>query len=305
MYYDWAPYVPVGKRIAQAKAFAAKAAKKAGREPTPVKSSGRKIATSFWGQAWCDNLDRYSDLANRLARGRTYLGNGSVVDLQIKSGVVEAIVAGSETYKVRIQIKTLQPKLWKTIKQDCANSIHSLLDLLQGRFDEAVMQRLVAKGTGLFPQRGEIEMSCSCPDYADVCKHLAAVVYGVGVRLDAAPELLFTLRNVDHSELITQAVAAENLEQTLAGQPNNLAGSDLGELFGIDLVTAAPAAPTPVEKPQKTKRTATKRSKSAAPMGAGKSTVPISLATTADKALELRKRNTKKAGKPKTSRQVK
>lgn len=243
MFYGWSPYVPVGQKLAMARKYAQQKAKKDGRELSPVKSIGRKLATRFWGLAWCDNLDHYSDFANRLPRGRRYLGNGSVVDLQIKSGRVEAIVAGSEVYRVTIKIKTLSPKTWKGLLRDCARSIHSLLDLLQGRFDEGVMQRLARRDGGLFPQPKEIDMDCSCPDYAYVCKHIAAVMYGVGVRLDTSPELLFSLRNVDHTELITQAVAAENLEQTLTGASPALAGADLGEMFGIDLDTGVAVKP--------------------------------------------------------------
>lgn len=245
MYYEWKPYISVAQRLANARKYAQRQAKKEGREPSPVKVSGRKVATKFWGLAWCDNLDQYSDFANRLPRGRRYLGNGSVVDLQIHAGLVKAIVAGSEVYKVTIKIKTLAAKTWKALRQDCSRSIHSLIDLLQGRFDEGVMRRLAQSNGGLFPQPTEIEMDCSCPDDARVCKHIAAVVYGVGVRLDTSPELLFTLRNVDHSELITQAVAAENLEQTLTAESTALAGSDLGELFGISLETSVsvPAKP--------------------------------------------------------------
>lgn len=242
MYFEWKPYVSVAERLNKARKFAQRAAKKEGRELCPVKTSGRKLATKYWGQAWCENLDHYSDFANRLPRGRRYLGNGSVVDLQIGCGVIKAIVAGSETYKVTIKIKALPSKTWKSLQKDCSQSIHSLMDLLQGRFDEGVMRRLAQRNGGLFPQPKEIDMDCTCPDYASVCKHIAAVVYGVGVRLDASPELLFTLRNVDHSELISQAIAAENLEQTLTSETSSLAGSDLGELFGIQLETANPAA---------------------------------------------------------------
>ena len=275
MYYDFKPYVPVAKKLAKANAFAAKQAKKEGRELAPAKCSGRKLGTTFWGRAWCENLDRYSSFANRLARGKTYLGNGSVVDLQIKQGLIEAIVAGSEVYRVRIKIKTLPAKTWQSLKKDCARSINSLLDLLQGKFDEGVMQRMAQADGGLFPKPAEIEMDCSCPDYADVCKHLAAVVYGVGVRLDVAPELLFTLRNVDHTELITQAVAAENLEQSLTGAANELAGSDLGEMFGIELTTAVPADRTRVNKPAKPRRTAKKAA--VAPVSETKAPVKKSL----------------------------
>jgi uncharacterized Zn finger protein len=254
MYYEWRPYVPVAQRIAKANAYAKKQAKKQNRECAPVKVTGRKLATKFWGEAWCKNLDHYSDFANRLPRGRTYLGNGSVVDLQIQSGLVQAIVAGSDVYRVTIKIKTLPAKAWKAIQRDCAESIHSLLDLLQGRFDEGVMARIAQRDGGLFPTAREIEMRCSCPDYAGVCKHVAAVMYGVGVRLDASPELLFTLRNVDHSELIAKAVASESLDKALTGDAAQLADNDLGELFGIDLDVRPEERPKPVRKKRSTQR---------------------------------------------------
>ena len=242
-YGEWAPYVPVAQRRAKAAAHAAKLAKKEKRELCPVKAVGRKMCNSFWGQAWCENLERYSDFSNRLPRGRTYARNGSVVDLQIERGKVKALVGGSDVYRISIAIKTLSPPSWKRIKQDCSQSIDSLLDLLQGRFDQGVMQRLTQPEDGLFPQPTEIEMECSCPDWAGLCKHLAAVMYCIGARLDAAPELLFTLRDVDHLDLIGQAVAAENLESALSSQQGTaLAGSDLGEMFGIELDSSAASA---------------------------------------------------------------
>jgi uncharacterized Zn finger protein len=250
-YYGFRPYVPVARRRAQAAAHAAKLAKKEKRALVPIKIQGRKIATSFWGEAWCDNLESYSDFANRLPRGRTYVRNGSVVDLQIQRGVVKALVSGSEVYTVKIDIKTVPPATWARIKKDCARSIDSLMDLLQGRFDRGIMERLTQQDGGLFPEPPEIGMKCSCPDYAYMCKHLAAVLYGIGARLDAAPELLFTLRGVDHLELISQAVAVENLEKALGSQTGApLAGADLGEMFGIELDSGPGAAshPTPVAK---------------------------------------------------------
>jgi uncharacterized Zn finger protein len=245
-YGEWRPYVPVAQRRLQAARYAAKLAKKEKRVLTPVKPEGRAIAQSFWGRAWCDNLESYSDFANRLPRGRTYIRNGSVIDLVIERGAVKAIVSGSDIYRVKIDIRTLAKPAWKSIKQDCSRSIASLMDLLRGRFDEGVMQRLTRPKDGLFPRPGEIDMQCSCPDWAGMCKHVAATLYGVGTRLDTAPELLFTLRNVDHLELIDQAVAAENLEATLtAGQKGALAESDLGELFGIELDSSGGAARKP------------------------------------------------------------
>jgi len=240
-YNRWKPYVPVAKRKANAASYAAKLAKQEKRTLAPVTIEGRQIATSFWGRAWCDHLEQYSDFENRLPRGRTYARNGSVIDLQIERGCVKAIVSGSDVYRVTIKIKTLQSVAWKCIRTDCSASIHSLIDLLQGRFDQGVMQRLVERDRGMFPQSKEIEMKCSCPDWAGMCKHIAAVLYGVGARLDTAPELLFTLRNVDHLELITQAAAAANLDQALTGDAaSGLGNTDLGEMFGIELEMAAP-----------------------------------------------------------------
>lgn len=235
-YGDFDPYVPVATRRARAAKYAKELARKAGREPAPVVISGHKIAVSYWGQAWCDNLESYSDYANRLPRGRTYARNGSVVDLQISHGEIEAIVGGSDVYEVSIYIETLTPEQWTDLKAECSQSISSLIDLLQGKFDTGVMQRLAHPTRGLFPRPKEILMRCSCPDGAVLCKHVAAVLYGVGSRLDTAPEMLFLLRNVDHLELVGQAVADVNLNRTLgADDDDSLAGADLGEMFGIEL----------------------------------------------------------------------
>ncbi len=257
-YSQWAPYVPVAQKKNNAVKHAAQLAKKQGRQPAPVKLEGRKIATTFWGQAWCKNLEAYSDYSNRLPRGATYVRNGSVVDLLIKPRSIKAIVAGSETYTVTIDIDGLAMPTWKKIKQDCSASIDSLLDLLAGRFSDGVMQRLTRQKEGLFPSPREIKMKCSCPDYSDCCKHLAAVMYGVGARLDKQPELLFVLRDVDHQELVSQAVAEGNLDRELSGNDGSLAGEDLGAIFGIDLETAPTTSatsttsikPKPNRKPQ-------------------------------------------------------
>lgn len=243
-YDDWQPYVPVAERRAQAQRSATKLAKRQGRAVAPVELSGRKITKTFWGQAWCDNLEAYSDFANRLPRGATYVRNGSVVDLVIKPGKVEALVAGSDTYTVAIKIAPLAAAVWKKIKTDCSSSILSLLDLLGGRLSDAVMQRLTRPKDGLFPAPKEIDLSCSCPDYSACCKHIAAVMYGIGHRLDTNPELVFLLRKVDHQELVSQAVTAGNLDRELTGgaAAPGLADEDLGALFGIELETTSAAA---------------------------------------------------------------
>ena len=181
--------------------------KKKGRTISPVVIEGRTIARNFWGKAWCENLERYSDYANRLPRGRTYVRNGSVVDLQIERGQVRAMVSGSDIYSVKIEIGTVSQARWKAICKDCLGSVGSLVELLQGKLSKNVMERVCREGDGLFPSPREIKMTCSCPDWAGMCKHVAAVLYGAGARLDVAPDLLFTLRGVDRSELIAGAGA--------------------------------------------------------------------------------------------------
>ncbi|HEV3344936.1 MAG TPA: hypothetical protein VG125_31450, partial [Pirellulales bacterium] len=170
MYYSWRPYVSVAQRRANATRAAKQLAKKRGRELKPISIEGRKIARTFWGEAWCDSLEHHSDFANRLPRGRTYVRNGSVIDLDITRGHVDALVSGSEIYTVRVEISHLKPAHWSQLKGECSQSIDSLLDLLAGRFSDGVMQRLTDPERGLFPLPKEIKMSCSCPDSAVLCK---------------------------------------------------------------------------------------------------------------------------------------
>ena len=203
-FYGFRPYVPVAVRQRRAQEEV-KRLKKQGRILSPVVIEGRKIAKSFWGKAWCDNLERYADFENRLPRGRTYVGNGSVIDLQIARGKVEALVSGSEIYRVKIDIAVAAPTRWTAICRDCAGSVGSLVELLQGKLSKNVMERVCREADGLFPAPSEIKMSCSCPDWADMCKHVAATLYSVGARLDSDPDVLFTLRGVDRAELVSRS----------------------------------------------------------------------------------------------------
>lgn len=254
--HQWAPYVSAGEKRNKATRKAAAFAKKQKREPEPVQIQGRTIAKSFWGKAWCDNLAAYQDYSNRLPRGATYVRNGSVVDLIITPKKIEAIVAGSEPYTVRIEIAELDSKRWKLIRSECSESIDSLLDLLSGKLSDGVMKRLTDQKTGLFPAPREIRMSCSCPDYSSCCKHLAAVMYGIGARLDNQPELLFVLRGVDHQELVSQAIAAGNLDRELSGsESGGLDSQDLGAIFGIELDNTGHAL-KPAKKTRSSKKKA-------------------------------------------------
>ena len=249
-WYYFKPYVSVAARQAKAKREVQKLKKK-GRTITPVKIEGRAIATTFWGTAWCDNLESYSDFANRLPRGRSYVKNGSVCDLQIEPGKVTAMVCGSELYHITIKIRPLPADTWTAIKARCAGQIGSLIELLQGKLSKAVMEVVTRRDGGLFPEPREIDMDCSCPDWADMCKHVAAALYGVGARLDHQPELLFALRQVDHLELIAGAGAAT---ASVGKQPGRggrrIAAADVADVFGVELEAPAPvAAPAPQPAP--------------------------------------------------------
>jgi uncharacterized Zn finger protein len=241
VFYGWRPYVPVGARRFRAEREMERLRKK-GHPVSPVVLEGRAIARTFWGESWCRNLERYSDYSNRLPRGRTYVRNGSVVDLQIARGVVKARVSGTSLYTVRVEVSPVPRPRWTALCRNCAGGIDSLVELLQGRLSKGVMERICAEKTGLFPSPAEIRFSCSCPDWAAMCKHVAAVLYGTGARLDARPELLFELRGVDGSELIARAGKDLSLARKGPVAGRALAAEGLSELFGIDLAEA-PAPP--------------------------------------------------------------
>jgi uncharacterized Zn finger protein len=240
---EWRPYVSVAERRRTAGRELAQLRKK-GRSIVPVVIQGRTIARSFWGKAWCDNLEAYSDFENRLPRGRTYVRNGSVVDLQIGEGTVSSLVSGSEMYRVSVTIKPLPRPRWLAVVKDCAGKIDSLVELLQGRFSRGVMEVLIRPRAGLFPSPGDIDFECSCPDWASMCKHVAATLYGVGARLDQEPELFFRLRRVDQTELLTEAGSGAALAASRNGKHKQIAESALADVFGIEL-DAPPAMPSP------------------------------------------------------------
>ena len=239
-YGGYQPYVRVADRRAKgAKEVAARSAK--GKPAEPIVITGRKIAHTFWGKSWCENLERYSDFANRLPRGRSYARNGSVIDLRVTKGKVEASVMGSRLYSVTVTVAPVQPEQWAVLRRDCAGTVASLVELLAGRLSTAVMTRLCEGTTGLFPQPSELTLRCSCPDYATMCKHVAATLYGIGARFDSRPELLFDLRDVSPADLITGA-SSEGILGPMAPSARALEDDDLGAMFGIDL-DDAPRAP--------------------------------------------------------------
>ena len=267
-YGGWAPYVPVAERRRRAKRKMDALRKKCV-DIQPVAIDGRKIAKSFWGQAWCDHLESFSDFENRLPRGRRYVRNGSVCHLAIARGDIQAKVSGTEIYDVRVTTETLPAKKWKALKGRCGGQIGSLLELLEGRLSDHVMEVVTDHKAGLFPLPGEMAFRCSCPDWAVMCKHVAAVLYGVGARLDTRPELLFALRGVNHEELIETDAEKAVAAATSGGKAKRLAAAEIGDVFGIQIdadgadasASDARSKPKARKKPAKNSRAKKSRAK--------------------------------------------
>ena len=308
----WAPYVSVAQRRAKAEREIRKLRKK-GHPVAPVILKGRTIAATFWGKAWCENLEGYHDFENRLPRGRSYVRNGSVLDLQIAPLAVTALVSGSSIYKIKVAIAALPKAQWQSICRDCAGAIDSLVELLQGRFSKAVMARLCRQDKGLFPRPSEIKFSCSCPDYASMCKHVAAVLYGVGARLDERPELLFRLRAVDENDLLANLDMTAPLSKTAPAAGNILEADEVSALFGLEMaggdvpiaakapsrkkarVRAKPVAPKAPEavqptakraRPGKSAQQAPELTKDAAPLPVIQTATPTKHIRKVDKAVQ-------------------
>lgn len=256
--YGWGgyrPYVSVAHRR-HLIARETQLAKARGEPLDPVSIAGRKVATTAWGRAWCDHIESFHDYVNRLPRGRTYARNGSVYHLAILPGEIRAQVMGSEPYEQRIEITPCKPAAWKRVRKRCAGSIGSLIELLEGRISSDVMTEMTAERDGLLPDLKHVQLDCNCPDWAKLCKHLAAVLYGVGARLDERPELLFTLRGVDPAELVD--TAALPVRKTPRGKARKLEG-DLSSVFGIELDGEPPPPRAKAVRKQSRGRKATRQ----------------------------------------------
>ncbi|MEO7592547.1 MAG: SWIM zinc finger family protein [Byssovorax sp.] len=238
---EYPPYVSVAERKDLAAKEIARLTKK-GQKVSPVVLESKAIAGTFWGKAWCTNLERYSDYESRLPRGRSYVRSGAVVDLQINPGKIAALVRGSSLYTVTITIEPVDPTLWKAIVTECTGKIDSVVELLRGKLSTGVMEIITREATGLFPAPQQIGLRCSCPDSATMCKHVAAALYGVGARLDREPEMLFRLRSADPAELVTTAAAGVTAGTRPVAKGKAL-DADLASVFGIDIELGAGPAP--------------------------------------------------------------
>lgn len=236
MYYP--PYVSVAERKSKAEKVIAKLKKK-NPKIFPIEVENKNIVTSWWGKSWTKNLESYADFSNRLGRGRSYVRHGSVLDLQIKEGLIEALVLGSTQYKIEIKIKKLDDKKWKALQKEAVGEISSVAQVLEGNFPKELANIFTTKDKGLFPSPKEINLDCSCPDWAKMCKHVAATLYGVGVRLDQDPSLFFTMRSIDLSKLVSkvieqeQASLSERARKVKSKRIIKSIDKNLEKLFGI------------------------------------------------------------------------
>ncbi|MEA1962165.1 MAG: hypothetical protein U9N81_13010 [Bacillota bacterium] len=236
--YDQYPeYVPVSQKKEMAKKQIEKLKKK-NPDLAPIVIEGNKLATTWWGKAWNKNLENYADYSNRITRGRSYVRNGAVLDLKIETGIVTALVLGSakKPYQVEIKIAALANEKWENILSVCNHKIDNLAELLEGKFPKELEELFTLKGAGLFPSNKEIKFSCSCYDWADMCKHVAATLYGIGARFDEDPTLFFKLRNIDFEVLLKKTIE-QKMQSMLANSDQKshrvLDDKDVFELFGV------------------------------------------------------------------------
>lgn len=265
-YYDGYEYVTVAQNKAKAQKSLEKL-RKQNPDIAPVVITGRSLAKTWWGKAWNNNLERYSDYSNRIGRGRSYVRNGAVLDLNITPGRIAALVQGSRSkpYRVNISIEPLNKNTWDAITKACEGKIDSLQELLEGKFPKTLAELFTAHGKGLFPAPKEISFDCNCPDWATMCKHIAATLYGVGARLDENPALFFVLRNVNIDELVSKAIAQKT--QTLlrkSGKKSSrvISDGDIAAMFGIDMETESEKeTDQPVPKEEMVKKKPSNRQK--------------------------------------------
>ncbi len=268
-YYGYPKYVTVAQKRAKAEKKIKQLQKK-NPDIRPVILEGQALARTWWGKSWNKNLESYADYSNRIGRGRSYVRHLAVVDLQIAPGKITALVQGSrgKPYEVVIAIKKMKQKNWQAVRKECQAQLSSLPDLLAGKFPKALQETFLRQGEGLFPTPQEISFDCSCPDWASMCKHVAASLYGVGARLDEDPALFFTLRQVDMDDLITQAVqdkTASILKSGTESKGKVIADDQLEDLFGIsmDAFEADPVGKKTAKKTAKKAGPAKKKSAAA------------------------------------------
>ncbi|MBN2259944.1 MAG: hypothetical protein JW702_05345 [Clostridiales bacterium] len=235
--YGYKKQETVMERKAKAKKSLEKL-KKTHSDVEPVIIEGSKIAENWWGKSWNLNLESYADYSNRISRGKSYVRSNAVLDLKIAKGKVCAKVQGSRVkpYEVAITIDPLNSDKWQKVTELCNHRIDSLEQLVEGKFPKELEVLFLEKKYGLFPEPKEIHFYCSCHDWASMCKHVSATLYGIGARLDADPMLFFELRGLDGQELVKKSmeIKLENMMKN-AGKKSirEIEVNEALEIFGL------------------------------------------------------------------------
>ena len=235
--YGYPKYTSVAEKKEKARKSLVKLKKK-NPDIEPVIMEGTKLAKSWWGKSWNENLESYADYENRITRGKSYVRNNAVLDLKISKGIIEAKVQGSRAkpYDVEIQIEPLSSEKWEQVTELCNHRIDSLEQLIEGKFPKELEVLFTDRKYGMFPSPEEIYFDCSCPDWASMCKHVAATLYGIGARLDINPMLFFELRDLDGQKLIRKSMD-QKLESMMknAGKKSKreIPDKDISDIFGL------------------------------------------------------------------------
>ena len=223
--------------VASLKARAARATKTLkDAEPVIPHPHTRKMCLTWWGQEWCNNLESYADYRSRLERGRRYVRSNTVVDLKIFANQVKAKVQGTDLYEVTVDFAKPKPADIEKIKKLTGNRIANVEMLLKGNFPDELKELFTQNKPGLFPTPEEIKFDCDCLDWADMCKHVAAVMYGIGIRIDADPLQFFKLRGIDIDEFLTQVVddkVANMLKNIDVKSDRIMKDANVATIFGI------------------------------------------------------------------------
>lgn len=214
--------------------------------PIPVeggikaRSKSGAIGKSWWAQRWTQALSRIMD-SGRLSRGRSYARRGQVMDIKEKGNEITARVQGSRPtpYKVSIRVAPLKDKEWERVLEVLAGQAIFTAQLLAGEMPTDIEEAFSAARVSLFPTSSrELETNCSCPDWANPCKHVAAVYFLLGEAFDDDPFMLFRLRGRTQEQIL------EGLRARRAGAEEEQ-GPDFTALPAADVPpTALPVDPT-------------------------------------------------------------
>jgi uncharacterized Zn finger protein len=185
-----------------------------------IKAQSKKFGQTWWASKWLDALERLVDSA-RLGRGRSYARSGQVLNIDITPGRVESRVQGSRPapYKVQIEINPLSNKEWDKVADAMASQALFAAKLLSGEMPQDIEVAFKQVGVNLFPaSRGDLETECSCPDWSNPCKHIAAVYYLLGEQFDADPFLIFRLRGKSKDDIMALLRARRSLPAPTAAK---------------------------------------------------------------------------------------